>query len=336
MRIFTNILLALLAVTFIGCSAGKAPQALHVEKQLPKWYLTPPSNNGISLYGVGEGINREESIKSALDNLVSKLGITISSNYNSTTNTKKGYREYFTQASSSDISSEVSKIRISNYEVIEIHKQNYKHFITLVRSDKKLFIKNLITTLNQRYKKIEDKQKHIIDMNILRRYSFFKESQQTLSQTHSTLLVLNSLDKNFDDSPYLKIIQTINNDSDLLIKNMSISFSASKESSAFVNSIKSVLSETKIAIKPNSQNDKNNINISLSHKLNKAFSHGFHIARTSVLIEVKDNKKNIMHSEQIDAVGHSPQSDDIAMSDSIKNFKEEIEKRDVLKILGVN
>ncbi|QOY51303.1 LPP20 family lipoprotein [Candidatus Sulfurimonas baltica] len=336
MRISVNILLALLALSFGGCSVGKPSQALHVEKQLPLWYITPPVNNGVFIYGVGDGINREEAIKSALDNLVSKLGITISSQYNSATNTQKGYREYFTQTSSSDIRSEVSKIRISNYEVVEVHKQNYKHFVTLVSSDKKILTESLLKTLNQIYKKIEDKQKYISDMNILSRYSFYKESQQTLSQTLSTLLVLDSLDKDFDDAPYLKTMQILNNDFDLLLKNMSISFSSSKESRAFANAVKTALSETKIAIKPNSQNDKNNINISLSHKLDKAFSHGVYIAKSSVLIEVKDEKKNIIHSEQINVVGYSPQSDDIAMSDSVENFKQEIQKRDVLKILGVN
>lgn len=335
MRILTNLLLALLTISFIGCSKT-TPKIVHVEKQLPKWYLNPPLKSEKYLYGVGDGINREEAIKSALDDLVSKLGISISSNYKSSTKTKKGYRESFAQTSSSDISSEVSKIRISNYEVIESQKQKYNHFVTLVRSDKKLFKKDLLKSLNQIYSKIEDEQKTINDSHVLSRYSFYKYSQTKLAQTLSTLLVLNSLDENFDDRPYLKTIQIIDADSSLLLKNISISFSSSKESNAFINVIKSALSETKIAISNKKQTNKNNLEISLSHKTYESISHGIYIIKVSVLLDVRDFKNNILHTEQIDVVGYSPQSKEISMNDAVKNFEIEVDKREIMRIIGVN
>ena len=76
-----------------GCSGSQpTPSAqLSAKKELPSWYLNPPKDTITSIYGVAVGENRDDAIKLALTDMISKLGIKIESAYESTTKEEYGY-----------------------------------------------------------------------------------------------------------------------------------------------------------------------------------------------------------------------------------------------------
>ena len=126
----------IILVTFLlllsGCSS-KPDVALNERSMLPQWFLTPPQNDEVYLYGIGSGKNSEEATQQALENFLSKLSITIESSFSMQQKSKKALWEYFSTTSRLDIKSSVAKMKVNNYEVIQMQKMQYNEYISLVR-----------------------------------------------------------------------------------------------------------------------------------------------------------------------------------------------------------
>ena len=103
-RYSISTLLFLFVLTLTGCgSEPAAPAKQESMRQLPTWYLSPPKNSERYLYGVGEVKNLDEATRHALENMVSRFGIAIESQYRSNVQYKKDYREYFEKRTESDM-----------------------------------------------------------------------------------------------------------------------------------------------------------------------------------------------------------------------------------------
>jgi len=108
---------------FCGCgSYFSAPKVKPVLKQYPSWIISPQQDSEVYMYGVAVEENREIAIKSALNDMISKLGTTLESSYES-------YQEvegsYFKTNVKNRIKSDIAKIKINNYEVIKSQRINY-------------------------------------------------------------------------------------------------------------------------------------------------------------------------------------------------------------------
>jgi len=78
-------ILYILTIILFGACASKKPAVEYKPQKLPSWYLQPYNDTKL-LYGTGEGKNQDEAVANALNTLVSKLSISISSKYESQTN----------------------------------------------------------------------------------------------------------------------------------------------------------------------------------------------------------------------------------------------------------
>ena len=69
-----SIYLIIITLLFVNCSQNQTIE-------LPKWYINPPQNDSIKLYGVGYGMNIQNAEQNALDNLAQKIVVNISSSW---------------------------------------------------------------------------------------------------------------------------------------------------------------------------------------------------------------------------------------------------------------
>ena len=78
----TFLLFISIAVVFSGC--GSSPTPKPKPKVIPAWVSAPlPDDNEQYMYGLGVESDRDSAIKAALSDMVSKLGTTIESSYQS-------------------------------------------------------------------------------------------------------------------------------------------------------------------------------------------------------------------------------------------------------------
>jgi len=324
------ILLAILLV-FTACGSQKE-RVVVKEKSLPAWYFKPPSATDNIIYSVGEGINKKEAVTNALSSLLATLSVSISSKFSAKSIIKEG-RVYSKDATyTNEIQSEVKKIRISNYEVVDIEKLGFKRYAVLVKLDKKRFFQSLKKELDQKFTAIESWEQRSKEKTLLEKLHYYNETIHSFDRLNDTLLVMSALDESFDNEIYFHSYETLKSKRDILLKN--ITFSIVSDDEAFIAPIAKALSEKKIKIKD--VHNKNHFTIVIRTDIQKAKSYGFFILRTEFRFITKDYKNTTLATNTIRLNGHSSQSYNIAKQDLEKKLMRLIQEQSIAKILNLD
>ena len=188
-----KIYILLLSLCLFGCSQyaaiNKNPDKY---SHLPSWYVNPNQNNLQFLYGVGEGFTLQEASKSALNNIASKLIVTISSDSSSLSEENKySFNEQYQQR----IKEKVNNITFSDYKISNSSNINNKFYVEIA-IDRYKFIKEQNTILDKYHKSMSNiyqsskKQNILIQRNKLAEINNISKKAQIINQT------LESLDSN--------------------------------------------------------------------------------------------------------------------------------------------
>lgn len=114
--------------------------------QLPDWIMSPPSSN-TELYAIGEGRNLQQSTDVALKNLLGQLRTRISSSY---TQTESLLNDAYSQSIEQSVSSSIENLPISQYTVINNHKED-NTFYSLVSVSKTTLIDTFNAEINNNF-----------------------------------------------------------------------------------------------------------------------------------------------------------------------------------------
>ena len=324
----------LMLVMLDGCGGKKAEPPVYEKHTLPQWYLTPPKNSAEYLYGVGEGVDHDEAVKHALVNMTSKFGITVASHYESSSRFSQRYREYYSKTIRQDLQSEVESIHINNYETLEVKKIRYNRYIALIRSEKTGFVHGLIDSLDRQAKNIKAREKQILDSGVISRYNFYTEAVRKLESTFSTLVVLNTLSDTFDDNPYLQLVAEMHKKLRALKNTMTFSINGDRDSLGFMEVIRTALTDHQIKI--DAVEDKNHLSVYLSTTVGNSVSYGFYIAKTVLLVTVKDYQGRTVGGNRLNINGQATQGDSAALENASKKLQNMIQKEGLAKVLGVD
>lgn len=324
------------ASLFVTACSPKAPAVVYTPKELPIWYLNPPSNTQQYLYGSGEGKDLKEARGNALENMISQLGISISSSYKSKLQVKRQYREYFTKDIDYTLEAEVKKIRVSNYELIKSQKQSYNQFLVLVRSDKQLFTQGLIKELDMKINSIKSERERYLFSNVIRRQQFYAKALIELDTLLPSLLVLSSLDNSFEDARYLENISKIKKESQELNEKLSFSLVHDKNSKAYKEELQVALTDQGKHVTHAQKNDKDHIFISLHTTTNFSNAQGFDILKATLTIEVKDYQNKVIGGNRIKLSGQATQGKSSALRNSSKKLQKLIVTSSIEKVLGIS
>jgi len=327
--------LTCLSLCITACSP-KTPPVVYTPRELPGWFLNPPSNTQQYLYGSAEGKNLKEARGNALENMISQLGISISSSYQSKLKVKRQYREYFSKDIDYTLEAEVKKIRVSNYELIQSHKQSYNQFLVLVRSDKQLFTQGLIKDLDMKINSIKADRELYRSSNVLRRQQFYSRASKELDTLLPSLLVLSSLDSSFEDAGYLQSISKIKKESQELHEKLSFSLVNDENSKAYKEELQVALTDQGKHVTRTQKNDKDHIFINLHTTTNFSNAQGFDILKATLTIEVKDHQNKLIGGNRIKLSGQATQGKSFALRNSSKKLQNLIHKSGIEKVLGIS
>ena len=241
-------------ILFSGCS--NQPDVKKPPKPLPQWiHSTLPFDTQRTLYGMSIGEDREEAIKLALVDMVSKLGIQIESTFESIS--KETKYSYYSN-SKSYIKSSISKIKINNYKVIKSHKISYREFAVMIEVDRNKFKNGLIENYNLKMNNILLTLKNLKNENALNKYNLQKLAYLKSEKLIPTILIIHELDKSFDKNKELKKIDNLHSNFFKFKNNLSFFISGNKKSYKFNNVLKNHLSSMGFNI---SEKKSNSINI---------------------------------------------------------------------------
>jgi len=334
-RIFGLITVLVVMFGLTACGSSAPQPAAVQEKEMPSWYINPPANNEMFLYGMGEGMNIERATRNALDNMASRLSVTVESTYEVKTKIQKGYTESFSQNSERNLKSEVSKIRISNYEVDKSEKMAPGHFIVLVKSDKEKFYNSLVKELDVKIKAIEEKRAGYQDANIIKKAYFYQDAVNETNSFMPTMLVLGTLSDSFDDAKYLKAISRLNNESEAVKKAINFVLTSDKASINMAEAILVALTDSGFKVVSSKSKNKDTVFVKLTSRAEESQAMGFIVAKITTNIEVTTADGKTVGGNKLNINGQSPQSFELAKENGSKKLKSMIDKDGINTILGL-
>ena len=314
-------------------ACGSSKQRVEVkEKTLPAWYLKPPVSNTQVMYAVGEGKDKQEALSNALASLLATLSVSISSKYSAKSVVKEGRINSHDATYVNETESEVKKIRISSYDVVQAQKLGFKKYAVLVKVDRAKYFRSLKKEIDQEFAIVDSWEKSKKGQNALERLSFYKKAISKLSDLQNRLLVMSVLDENFDSKPYLVKYERLLHKRDQLLN--SITFWIESNYKPLITPLAKGLSVQKLRIKK--LHNQNHFTIYVKASMQKATSYGFYIIRSEISIVTKDSKNNAIATNMINITGQSSQSYAIAKQDVAKKLKKRVEKEGIAKILNIN
>ena len=322
----------ILITLFSGCGSDKRV-VVAKKQELPSWYTSTPQSSSTELYSVGAGQSKQDAIADALSMMVSTLSVSISSQFNSKTVIKEGYKSSNQAVYTNQIQSDVKKIRISNYELVESENIGYKKYIVLLKSNKKKLFTSMKKELDQKFSLIDNKKRDISNQNTVKKVSKYRAFQKSLLDVPNTLIVMNVLDSSFNDAVYLQNIQAIDSEYSSLLSSLSFSVTANSAAS----NLKSVISKGISAkrLKITNSSGRNHFSLHVNSKIQKASSYGFTLARSAIDITIKDYKGVIIGSNKLNIVGQSTQGYKIARENVAFKLGEMIKKEGIAKVIGL-
>jgi hypothetical protein len=323
--------LLIIVLLFSACATTK-PQVTnsYTRSSQPDWLINPPASTSSTLYGVGEGRTKQEALNNALSEIVSRLNVSIASKFSSKNVVKSfGKRETFTNEYVNETQSEVKKISLSGYEIIEQKSLGFKHYATLVKLNKN----HLFETLK---KSIENDlaagSKISIESSPFDSLQIYKKALFRLGDIRNRIAVLNGLHPQYNTQQFLDRYEDIKRKYNLL--KHSISFEILSDYSDFAKPLASALSKEGFSI--SRKRDKRHFFILIKSDINRAKSYGFDIARALIDIRVVDNHRVNIAQNVISLTGQSSQGFAIAKQDLVKKLQRKIQEEGVGKVLNLN
>lgn len=332
-KYFSTAALFLNLLFFSGCGVKEEPEPLG-RKSYPSWYIDPPKTTASTLYALGEGDNRDEAVKNALNMMASTLSVSISSQYDSKKVVQEGLINTHHSTVLSATQSDVKKIRIGSYELVESHKLGFKNHIVLISSDKQKLFESLKNELDQKFALVDSQMASLALHHSLYRLGGYKKVKEEIKDIPDTLVVMNVLNGSYDGSEYLQKIERVNSLYEKLLSGISVEIECDNDSKVLEASIREGFGFKGVRIKKES--GEAHFVVRVKSGVEEASSFGFAIARFAIDISVEDFKGYVVASNKLNIAGHSTQGYNIAKENAAIKFGEMIKKEGIYKITGLD
>lgn len=330
-RIFL-VLITAFTLMIEGCANSK--RVVIAQKQLPSWYINPPKSNAQTLYALGEGKNKREAVDNALSLLASTLSVSISSVFDAKSVVKEGSQNSNEATYVNQTKSEVQKVRITNYEILNAAQLGFRHEAVLIEADKRKVFLGLQDALEQKFLMLENEEKAVQKENALKKLSFYQKAFESLVDVPNTLIVMKVLNENFNAATYLKKMNFYRKKYNSLHSKITFSIKAASNAVMFKKLLAKGLNRAGFKIQD--RQDSFHFVITLKASIRKTESYGFSIARGVITLTTNDANNNIVATNVLHVDGQSSQGYAIALQDLAKKLDKIIQRNGIAKVLLIN
>jgi hypothetical protein len=311
----------LLLIINIGCVGSPS---------YPDWFNQTKSDTAQYSYGTKSGTTKEEAVSNALNEIASKIKVSVESTSTIHTQRKvENNEEEYNKESTRTISNHVEKIEFSNYKVKKEKKISDDKYVVLVEVDKalnaKLLLKKIDTNIAQYNQLLSAEHKNPI--------ATVKKYNKAIKQINDKDLINCSIVQNFapnssvDD--YISKLLTIKKTMEKYQSN--IVFSIEGNDKAYQNTLVEQIASKGFRTTEGSSN----ITISVDVMEKKLKLLGNNILKATIQLTVKSNGTTIGKSRLI--VGaKSRTSYQQAKNFTLKNFEKRLANEEVIEnLLGI-
>ncbi|MGB3750432.1 MAG: LPP20 family lipoprotein [Arcobacteraceae bacterium] len=244
MKLYNVLYFIILSSLFIGCSAS-TPSSPKIVKQLPQWYTSPPKNTDRFSYATAISTTKEEAVAKALQEIISQLNISIKSSFKSQKTISNGH---YTSKIQNNIETEISKITINNYEIINFYRQRYNQYLVQIKVDKSKWLEYLKATLKKEFEQFSIVEKSAQNYHHLRQLDIFKNLHSQAKSQLSKITIIKALDHSFDERYYDNKINSYQKKYLEIEKNLSVEIVNKSNQIFFTEKLKSYFTKQKIKL----------------------------------------------------------------------------------------
>lgn len=313
------------------CYADASDQKKYFE--IPQWYLNSPVNTQLFLYGSGEGDTLETAKLNALNNMASSLVVFVSSSFK--TNIKSSIidgKETYSKNVSKDLKMEVQKIKFTNATVKNSQFADGKFYVLMQVNRLDLFSQQKVE-FDEKDNKIDSMYASLGKKSKLSKIYILQDVYLLVKDAKSKAVILNAINNDFSYSFYFqkydKYISMIDD-----IKNSAIiNIDTNLPEKYFTDQLIDMLNINKFTISKN--NSLADILIKLNIQPKYSVTNGWNIAKIAVTLSVISENK-IVSNRVINVIGRSSVSQESALENGSKQFREELENITLDKVIFGN
>ncbi|MBW2272940.1 MAG: LPP20 family lipoprotein [Deltaproteobacteria bacterium] len=192
------VLLCLLAPALLSCAGTHyaAPPAASVP-QPPSWYLEPPRDSHMALFGVGAGANLPGAKSAALADIGAKLAVSVRAKYVEHTVWRD---QVLDERIENDLELRVRDRTFRGYEVLETDLAG-EAFYALVKVDRERLFRDSRADYEGLEQELGARLGPAAQRSALEYYSAYRAARPDLERASESLLLLKAVDPGFDISP---------------------------------------------------------------------------------------------------------------------------------------
>jgi len=246
---FGLFLLLFLVAMNTGCSSSstEVKPSQTTNSHVSHWYQEGLPKDNRYIYGLGMGKSRQSAIYDALNNAISTLNVSVSSNYKrSTTLTNTNGNEQFNESNHEDLDVIVKEMPINNYSVLKEEAISEHNYAILLQINKQELYTSLYNNIENNFKildiKLQEKHNHLTRILLYRKY-------MAILKGHMHFMgILRTLDPSFSATHFVEQYTAIYKAHNKLIANKHFKLQIKDPSHFYEGAIKQGLMVDGVAI----------------------------------------------------------------------------------------
>lgn len=303
---------------------------------VPKWFISPPSNDETHLYGSGHGATIGDATNEALNQIASRLSVTVGSSFEKAeTVSVHGGAQVYNKQLSSNITSKVAKLKFNNYEIVQNAVEGKDVFL-LVAVDKKKLLSDKVHDLHSLDRSIKDTYGLGVDKSIIEKIISNRNITSMINDAFPLLGVINTLSPAFDVNSYYTRYSDIQAEINETFSKVKVYLVYGPDSKDLIPVVIKHLNDASIVISQRyDPRDDNLVVLKIHTDLKRLELYGSKVVKFNTNFEVKSISENTVAASRIESKGASTISFNEACQAAALNLDKKMKEKGIWEVLGI-
>lgn len=200
-------LISVFVYTSLSTGCMKKDTVKITKTQIPEWFINSPQDSQNVFYGVGKGRSKEEAKNTALNDIASRISVTIQSTLSSEKEQRisKG-EESFISNSQQNLLAQVKAMEFSNYIISDMVIQEGFTYV-LVNVDRKALYHKNKKKLDSKMSVLQAKWGRYNTLHAFNRFDEIKQIKSLIDEVQVKLPIITAISDKFKDEEYRKKLE---------------------------------------------------------------------------------------------------------------------------------
>lgn len=304
---------------------------------IPYWFLNPPTSDREKLIGVGQGTTAADATGEALNQIASKLSVTISSSLDKTERqTNAGESRAYSKELQATLKSQVAAIKFNNFEVTDNAVIDHQIYV-MVAVDKNALLADKRAELSNADFEIESLYSAALKKSIIEKIMDLKVMTRNILKTMPLVSLISYLDPSFTAAQYFGRYNAHMEEERTSVSKIHVYVASTKGSEDLIPVLTENLNNSGIAVvlEP-STTDQDTITLLAKAEANGMQLYGSNMVKLRANFEIRSAAGHLVASSKMESKGSSVISFDEAGRVAVRDLDSQIKSQGIFTVLGIS